>query len=217
MGDGRIILGIAALSIMAVVGTALPPPQPEAVPAPVHIPSPNLTLASQPEPIRPIEEEPEDIFIPLDIPLDVTLQEYVVECCAESEPEVPAEIVIAIIEHESGFQADAVGCNADGTQDYGLMQINDRAIPKLREDLGIGTAEALLDPRTNIRAGVHILELHTSVFPNSVESVLMAYQYGAAGARDKLSAGITGTGFSREIRTRAEELREGKNWRNGTE
>ena len=117
-----------------------------------------------------------------------------------------AEIVIAIIEHESGFQADAVGCNADGTQDYGLMQINDRAIPQLREDLGIGTAEALLDPRTNIRAGVHILELHTSVFPNSVESVLMAYQYGAAGARDKLAAGITRTGFSQKIVERAGEL-----------
>ena len=205
MGDGRIALGIAALSIMTVVGTSLPPPQPEAVPVPVHIPSQSITLASQPEPIRP--EVPEDIFIPFDIPLDITLQEYVMECCAESEPEVPAEIVIAIMEHESGFRPDAVGQNEDGTRDYGLMQINDRAVPQLQEDLEIREAEDLLDPRTNIRSGVHILRLHTAAFPDSIESVLMAYQCGAAGARDKLSAGITGTGFSRTVTVRAEELR----------
>ncbi len=199
--------GVAALAIIAYLVCTLRAPQPEPSSPPVRIPSPNLTLASQPEPIRPEAPEPAgDIFIPFDVPLRIELQAYAAECCGEYDPPVPVEVVLAIAEHESGFQSDAIGHNANGTQDYGLMQINDRAIPQLREDLGIGTAEALLDPRTNIRAGVHILELHTSVFPNSVESVLMAYQYGAAGARDKLAAGITRTGFSQKIVERAGEL-----------
>lgn len=208
MGDGRIILGVAALSIMAVVGTALPPPQTEAVLAPVHIPPQSLTLASQPEPVRPEESESvEDIFIPFDVPLSISLQEYMMECCAKSEPEVSAEIVIALIEHESGFQADAVGYNANGTQDYGLMQINSCALPMLQRELGIRKMDELLDPETNLRAGIHILAQHAAAFPGNPEAALMAYQCGTAGARDKLAAGITGTGFSREIVTKGEKLR----------
>jgi len=201
--------GIAALSIMAYLVCTLRPPQPEAVPAPVRIPSPNLTLASQPEPIRLIEEEPnpsEDIFIPFDVPLRIELQVYAAECCGEYDPPVPVEVVIAIAEHESGFQSDAIGHNANGTQDYGLMQINSCALPMLQRELGIREADELLDPETNLRAGIHILAQHAAAFPGNPEAVLLAYQYGAAGARDKLAAGITRTGFSQKIVERAGEL-----------
>lgn len=207
--------GIAALAIMAYLVYALKPPQTETSPSPVQLPAPVRTMELPPTaPVSCADEETsdaEDIFIPFDVPLRVELQAYAAECCEGYDPPVPLEVVIAIAEHESGFRPDAIGHNANRTQDYGLMQINSCALPMLQRELGIRDMDELLDPKQNLRAGIHILAQHAAAFPDSPEAILMAYQYGVAGARDKLSAGIAETDFSRTVAARAEELRKSAN------
>ena len=150
------------------------------------------------------------VFAPLDVPMSAELQRFAASACAAAEPPVELETVLAIIEHESGFDPGIIGCNTNGTRDYGLMQINSSALPLLQKELGIQYMDELLKPEANLQAGILILSLHTAAFPDNPQAVLMAYQSGAAGAWDKLAAGITETAFSREIAARAEELRKGE-------
>lgn len=58
-----------------------------------------------------------DVFL-FDVPLSDSLQRYIYEICADEN--VPVTLVMAMIEHESGFDPEAVS----PTEDYGLMQIN---------------------------------------------------------------------------------------------
>lgn len=58
-----------------------------------------------------------DVFL-FDVPLSDSLQRYIYEICADEN--VPVTLVMAMIEHESGFDPEAVS----PTDDYGLMQIN---------------------------------------------------------------------------------------------
>lgn len=197
---------LAALLLIGGIGLRLRSPDKVSGPSPVSVqtvsqaentPAPTLLYASP-------------VFVPLDVPMSAELQRFAAGECAASDPPVELETVLAIIEHESGFQADAIGRNADGSQDYGLMQINSSALPMLREAMGIQSMDELLDPETNLQAGILILSLHTAAFPGDPQAALMAYQSGAAGARDKLAAGITRTAFSREIAVRADNLRKGE-------
>lgn len=197
---------VAALLLIGGIGLALRAPETASAPQPVNIPaaSPADTIPA------PALLYAAPVFAPLDVPMSPELQQFAARECAAADPPVELETVLAIIEHESGFDPAAIGHNADGSTDYGLMQINSSALPLLRETLGIQSMDELLEPRTNLRAGIRILSLHTEAFPDDPQAALMAYQSGAAGARDKLTAGITGTEFSRDISEIAKELRRKK-------
>jgi soluble lytic murein transglycosylase-like protein len=68
---------------------------------------------------------------------------------------VSSELLYAIARTESALDARAIGRNANGTRDIGLMQINSAWLPTLAA-YGIGERE-LFDPCTSIHVGAWIL------------------------------------------------------------
>jgi soluble lytic murein transglycosylase-like protein len=66
---------------------------------------------------------------------------------------VPAGIVLAIIEHESGGRQDATLLNKNGSTDWGLMQINDITL----QTYDVPRSMAM-NPEVNIATGVALLE-----------------------------------------------------------
>ncbi len=66
---------------------------------------------------------------------------------------ISPRILQAIAQVESGFRPDALNRNANGTYDYGLMQINSSWARVFGEKLW----SSLGDPCTNVKAGAWIL------------------------------------------------------------
>lgn len=118
------------------------------------------------------------------IPLSYDLQKYTYSQCVQYGLEY--ELVLAIMWRESRFVEDAVNINSDGTQDSGIMQINDINKSWLLEKYGI---DDLMDPYQNIRAGTAMLGNFSKKYGE--RAALMAYQYGETGMAEKLEEGVT--------------------------
>ena len=70
-------------------------------------------------PVYESDKLPENAEVFLyDVPLSEYLQRYIYEICADKN--VPVTLVMAMIDHESRFNAEVIS----STEDYGLMQIN---------------------------------------------------------------------------------------------
>ena len=95
---------------------------------------------------------------------------WLVACCEEYH--VPVELVLAIIERESGFQADAVS----STQDYGYMQINQVNFNWAKR-LQLNPQE---NPFDNIEFGIIMLDTMRDFCEDAFtwERVLMLYAMG---------------------------------------
>ncbi len=199
------IVALAALTLIAATGYKLRP-QPEQADKPDEHPRPAapVEVLYPQEPVAVYLAAP--VFVPYDVPLSAELQQYTAAQCAAAEPPVPFEIALALMEHESGFQADALGYNRNGSEDHGLMQVNTCNHEWMADKLGL---EDFLDPEQNIRAGVYLLSLHLENHPEDLHRALMAYQYGESGAQKKWQEGILQSDFSRAVITRAEELKGG--------
>lgn len=128
-------------------------------------------------------------FIPLDVPMDRNLQEFTFYLC--NGYNIDFTLVMAIIQQESSFKADAIS----GSGDYGLMQINKINQPYLTETLGI---KDFLDPYNNIRSGLFILRKLFEKY-ETPEKVLMAYNMGENGASKLWEQGIFETNHSRKV------------------
>lgn len=118
------------------------------------------------------------------IPLSQELQRYTYDACVQQN--LDYELVLALMWRESRFTVNAVGQNANGTKDSGIMQINDVNKPWLLEKHGITD---LLDPKQNIYAGTTMLGTWTAKY--GMHDALMAYQYGEEGMKRKISSGVT--------------------------
>ena len=150
----------------------------------------------QTEPAQPLDDVPEeqepeaqaaepDKFVYSDkIPMSYELQEYTYQKCVERGLEY--ELVLAVMWRESRFKPDAVNVNANGTQDSGIMQINDVNRGWLSERWGI---EDLMDPYQNIDAGTAMLGGLQDKYGS--HRAMLAYQYGEAGMARKLANGVT--------------------------
>ena len=68
---------------------------------------------------------------------------------------IPVQVIKAVAKTESGFNAEALNVNKDGSHDIGVMQINSVWLPTLAKH-GIDE-EALKDPCTNVKVGAWIL------------------------------------------------------------
>ena len=160
-------------------------------PCPITIESEKI----EPETITETEEETEAPEEPVafyyDCPLSKELQDYIFTLCEEEG--VPSSLVIALIDHESDFRADAIS----STKDYGLMQINACNHEWLKENYGISN---VLDPKQNILGGIKILG---SIYHKYSEphKVLMAYNMGEYGMKKAWNAGRTSTSYSVEVLT----------------
>lgn len=152
-----------------------------------------IIVDSPPTYTEVLEIATEKAYIPIDIPMDAELQEWIYTYC--NEQKISPAIVIAIIDRESDFSANAVG---DDGESFGLMQIYQSCHTDRIERLGITN---LLEPKQNVKVGIdYLLEL----FSENPEPawVLNAYNGGRAYANRKLSAGED-TEYSVDILDRA--------------
>ena len=84
---------------------------------------------------------------------------------------IPRELALAVAKHESGFNPNATNRNANGTTDWGVMQLNDKTI----QTLGVRNP---LDARENIEAGVGLLARLFDKYHGDQMKVLSAYSAG---------------------------------------
>ena len=133
-----------------------------------------------------------------DIPLSNKLQDFIINQAKYMS--VPHELVLAVIEVESNFDADVISI----TNDYGLMQINKINHEWLSEIYGI---ENYLDPESNIIAGIHILSWLYNTYNGDVHKVLMAYNMGQAGANKYWVDEIYESDYSRKVVNKLETYR----------
>ncbi len=126
----------------------------------------------------------------LDVPLSVELQDYIYDLCDSYD--VPFELVVAVIDAESAFRADAVSA----TDDYGLMQINEIGHTELSEKLGI---QNFLDPYQNVHAGIYVLSQALQATDGDVVAALMRYNCGPTGARRLWDKGVHSTAYTDKV------------------
>lgn len=128
-------------------------------------------------------------FVPLDVPMDEDLQEFVFYLSAAYEMDFT--FVMALIQQESGFRSDVVSA----TNDYGLMQINEVNHQYLKEQLEIAD---FLNPYDNIRAGMFILRKLFEKYETPAK-VLMAYNMGEGGASYLWRQGVFEINYSKSV------------------
>lgn len=192
-------VGVGAIGCLGFVSTEHP--SLPTVSTTTTVPSETVIQPETTTPIvetMPIVTEPEKSYY-FDVPLSYEIQDYIRENCEEYD--VPMELVIAMIEHESSFRADVIS----KTNDYGYMQINTINHEWLSETLGVSN---FLDPYENILCGIYIISGHLEKTDGNIELALMRYNCGATGARRLWEQGIYSTSYSRSIMTLYESYQE---------
>ena len=122
------------------------------------------------------------------VPLDHDLQAHIIRTCDEYG--VDSAVVVAMIERESGFDANAIG---DGGESYGLMQIQPKWHSKRMEKFGVTD---LLNPYQNTTVGIDYLAELLERYP--LESALTAYNSGSSGESE----------YAKEVMAYTEELKQ---------
>lgn len=141
---------------------------------------------------------PTDITPLYDVPLAPELQSYIVRLCEQYQ--IPPELVLAVIEKESGCDAAATG---DSGNSQGLMQIQPRWHKERMTRLA---CTDLYDPWQNVTVGVDILVELISQY-QTLEMALMVYNAGAGGAQSMwFCRGIYSNEYSRTVLEIAQRL-----------
>ena len=203
MNKRNILLAVAAaLALCAVVIATMEPPKAEAPAAtrpPVQITEPAAQETGEQDKPSASDLWSNDGTLrrikPLDVALDAETQWAIYEACGY-DPGLFC-FVMAIAEHESGFDLETVG---DGGSSLGMMQINTRWHTGRMEALGVTD---LTDPVQCAAVAIDYLqELESRYgFEAESEALLMAYNMGPSGARKALNEGRTSTDYSREVIT----------------
>lgn len=141
-----------------------------------------------------------DVFL-FDVPLSDSLQRYIYEICADEN--VPVTLVMAMIEHESGFDPEAVS----PTEDYGLMQINAVNHEWLKEEYRCAD---MMNPYQNVFCGISIISSYIDKY-GELDKALMAYNMGNYGAQKAWKNGVTSIAYSEEILSLMKEYEEVSN------
>lgn len=141
-----------------------------------------------------------DVFL-FDVPLSDSLQRYIYEICADEN--VPVTLVMAMIEHESGFDPEAVS----PTDDYGLMQINAVNHEWLKEEYRCAN---MMNPYQNVFCGISIISSYIDKY-GELDKALMAYNMGNYGAQKAWKNGVTSIAYSEEILSLMKEYEEVSN------
>lgn len=141
-------------------------------------------------------ESEDTLFVPLDVPLDSDVQEFIYYLSKGYNMDFT--FVMAIIQQESGYQPDAVS----NTDDYGLMQINKVNHGYITDEIGVTN---YLDPYENVRAGMFILRKLFEKY-ETPEKVLMAYNLGESGAKALWDKGVFETNYSKSVQRIQSEL-----------
>ena len=122
--------------------------------------------------------------------------------CLCKQNDVPYALVLAIIEHESGYEFDKVG---DGGQSKGYMQIYEKWHTDRMKRLN---CTDLMNPYQNVRVGIDFLSYLLKKY-GTVQDALAAYNYGEKGAREHLwSNGVYVYSYNSAIMQRTKEIEE---------
>jgi hypothetical protein len=134
-----------------------------------------------------------------DVPIDIDLLDHILGLCADYE--IPVELVLAVIEKESNFKADAV--SKAGA--IGLMQvIPEHHEPRMKQL----KCTDLFDPKKNITVGMDFLSELLEKYKGDKHKALTAYNHGEKGANDKFfSKGIYQTEYSSKVLETVEKIK----------
>lgn len=176
--SGLVMTGVA---VGFVIGTVTTPVVTKTVTETITVEVPTLNADKLPEVTQ-------EFFY--DIPLSENLQRYIFEICKGED--VPVSLVLAMIEHESAFDPEAVS----DTNDYGLMQINEINLDQLKEDY---RCTDMFNPYQNVFSGVKIISFYLKKYDGDLNKALMAYNLGDHGARTAWRDGILSTYYSDHI------------------
>lgn len=122
--------------------------------------------------------------------------------CLCKQNDVPYALVLALIEHESGYEFDKVG---DGGRSKGYMQIYEKCHTDRMQRLG---CTDLMNPYQNVRVGIDFLSYLLKKY-GTVQDALAAYNYGEKGAREHLwSNGVYIYSYNTAIMQRMKEIEE---------
>ena len=147
------------------------------------------------------EELPEAVEISYyDVPLSHSLQDFIYEMCAEEH--VPMSLIIAMIDHESKFNPEAVSA----TNDYGLMQINEVNHDRLEEQYQCAD---MFNPYQNVFCGIKVIGSYIATYEDYTKA-LMAYNMGNYGAKKAWTNGITSTAYTDLILGLMQEYENGR-------
>ena len=125
-----------------------------------------------------------------DVAMSKELQSYTWIMCCNYCIEEHYELVYALIQHESKFDAAAIS----SSNDWGLMQININNHVWLSEELGIVD---FLDPFENVHGGIHMIA--SLLHKYDVTDALMAYNMGENGAAKLWRRGIHSTTYTDQV------------------
>lgn len=138
-----------------------------------------------------LEEEAGFEFLE-EIPLEEDLQKFIWDECENNK--APVFLVYAMIEQESGFNAEAVGI--DG-KDVGLMQIREVNHESLREKIGCDLDFS--NAFDNAKAGIYMIGNLLKDNEGNIVNALMCYNMGPTGAKRAWEKGITETQYTKQI------------------
>ena len=199
----NILLAIAAAALILCIATIsfMGPPAAEA-PAATTPPAQDATPPAEQEADATDKPSASDLWSddgslhrikPLAVDLDAETQWAIYEACGY-DPGL-FSLVMAIAEHESGFDPETVG---DGGSSLGMMQINTRWHTGRMEALGVTD---LTDPVQCAAVAIDYLrelEARYGFEPESHE-LCLAYNMGPSGARKALADGITSNNYSESV------------------
>lgn len=124
-----------------------------------------------------------------EVPLEWDIQNQAIRWSEEYG--VPYSMVLAVIEAESSFDAEAVNSTC-----FGYMQINSILQDWLCEEIGVYD---ITDPLQNIHAGIFILGDFYSKY-GDWNRALMCYNAGEQGAKDYyFNKGLTSSSYSEKV------------------
>lgn len=153
-------------------------------------------------PAEGLEEEPSEgeVYVFYNVPLSDDIQRYTQELCDAFG--VRYTHVLAIMKQESEYTPTAISpINGNGTQDWGIMQVNSGNHKWLEQELGITD---WLDERQNILAGIYILS-HYNYYGDNFQAIAMGYNSGPSKGRTNYEKGIYTT-YSYEALEELQEL-----------
>lgn len=135
------------------------------------------------------------------MPLTTDLQQHINKLASENG--IDRCIIYAMIKHESGYKADAIGDNGNS---IGLMQVQPRYHKARMARLGVTD---LVDPYQNVLVGIDYLAEMLERYEGSIAKALTAYNCGIGGAEKYFSQGIDANTYTKKILAYAKELKEG--------
>lgn len=139
-------------------------------------------------------EQIEPLPVYYNVPLEKHFQDFI--RTMGNAYDVPIELILAVMELESGFRQDIICTNTNGTKDYGLMQINTVNHKWLKNTLNL---DNMLDPYQNVMAGIYILSNNLEKTGGEIEKALMMYNKGENGAKSYWDRGIYSIAYSQII------------------